>query len=136
MQMKSIILIALFQVAWVAALAGSHDSFGKGSSVYVESPDKELSQEIVSALREWGYWNITGNAGSADIVMRVEVRVSGGVTWTSWGGKSIALSAHLKSKSDSWQSPFYKASPNGSNGFNSQRAAVRKLVGGLKKEFR
>jgi len=133
--MKPIILIALLQVAWIMAFAGN-DSFKKGSSVYVETSDSELSQEIVSALREWNYWSIAGSAGSADIVMRVEVRVSGGVTWTSWGGKSIALSAHLKSKSDNWQSPYYKASPNGSNKFNSQKAAVRKLVGGLKKEFR
>lgn len=134
--MKSIVLIALFQVAWIAGFAGGDNAFGKGSSVYVESPDKELSQEVTAALRDWGYWSIAGSAGSADIVMRIEVKVSGGVTWTSWGGKSIALSAHLKSKSDSWQSPFYKASPNGSNGFNSQKAAVRKLVGGLKKQFR
>ncbi len=133
--MKKIFLIALLQVAWAAAFAGN-DHFRKGSSVYVETSDSELTQEIVSALREWNYWSIAGSAGSADIIMKVDVKVSGGVTWTSWGGKSIALSAHLKSKSGSWKSPYYKASPNGSNKFNSQKAAVRKLVGGLKKEFR
>ncbi len=126
-------ILLLLSGLYAFALAGS---FRKGMSVYVETSDKELSGEIAGALREWGYWNIAGNAGSADIIMKVHVKVSGGVTWTSWGGKSIALSAELKSGSDSWQSPYYKASPNGSNKFNSQKAAVRKLVGGLKKEFR
>lgn len=111
-------------------------SFGKGKSVYVDTEDRELSREVAEALREWGYWNVVGKAVGADIVMKVHVRVSGGVTWTSWGGKSIALSAELKSGGDTWQSPYYKASPNGSNKFNSQKAAVRKLAGGLKKQFR
>ena len=130
--MKLFILLIL---GLMQPLAGSDDTFSRGKSVYVESPDKELSAEIGDALQKWGYWKVADNAAGADIVMRVDVQVSGGVTWNSWGGKSIALSAELKSDGDSWKSPYFKASPNGGNGFNSQRAAVRKLVGGLKKQF-
>src|SRR5690606_39695554 len=57
---------------------------------------------------------------------------------TSWGGTSYTLVAKLTNKSDEvlWESNTYKSSPNGTNGFNSGRAVVKKLMRDLNKSLR
>ena len=118
------------------------DGLRKGSSVFIQAPKSDIgasaAQELSSELQIWGYWKITSSKSTADFVLKLDTKISGGVTWTSWGGKSVALSASFFSKNDHeiWQSEYYKASPNGVNGYNSQSAAVKKLVKGLKKKFR
>jgi len=115
--------------------------FKKGNTVYVEANKtdvgKSAAQELKTALQEWDYWKVASSRGEADFVLKLDTKISGGVTWTSWGGKSVALSASLMTKGNDeiWQSEFYKASPNGMNGFDSQSAAVKKLVKGLRRKF-
>ena len=116
-------------------------SLKKGSAVYIEANKSDVgqsaAQELAGSLKEWGYWKVAGSKSSADFVLKLDSKVSGGVTWTSWGGKSVALSASLLDKGGEqlWQSEYYKASPNGANGYNSQSASVRKLTKALKKKF-
>ena len=113
----------------------------KGNTVYVESAKSDVGKsagaEFRSALQNWGYWQVTESKKNADFIIQLDTKISGGVTWTSWGGKGVALSAAMKSPSDEtiWESEYYKSSPNGANGFNSQSAAVKKLMKGLKRKF-
>ncbi|MCE7063585.1 hypothetical protein [Dyadobacter sp. CY343] len=121
--------------------ATQDEALQKGKSVYVESNKtdvgKSAGEELKSALEEWGYWKVTSSKSEADVILKLDTKISGGVTWTSWGGKAVALSASFVTKDDReiWQSEYYKAAPNGANGFNSQSASVRKLVRGLRKKF-
>ena len=137
--MKPIILTALFMYAGVTL--AQDQLLKKGNTVYVEASKSDVGnsagQELRDALQSWGYWKVAGSKSNADFVLKLNTKVSGGVTWTSWGGKSVALSASLLSKNNEeiWQSEYYKASPNGVNGYNSQSAAVKKLMKGLKKKF-
>lgn len=134
--MKKLIWITCLLMLFRFAAWGQQDIFKKGEKVFLTGDSKEVVSEITTGLKEWGYWQVVSNIDEADFKMNILVSVSGGVTWTSWGGKSIGLNAVLTKGSNSWTSPHFKASPNGSNNFNSQRAAVRKLLNGLKKHYR
>ncbi|WP_439584905.1 hypothetical protein [Dyadobacter bucti] len=135
---KIILLIFLLQSAIGFA---QETSLKRGNSVYIEAPKSDIGKsaagELQTALRDWDYWKVASSKKDADFILKLDTKISGGVTWTSWGGKSVALSASMRDKNDGeiWQSEYYKASPNGSNGFDSQSAAVKKLVRGLKKKF-
>ncbi|WP_421826100.1 hypothetical protein [Larkinella sp.] len=125
------------------ALAQSGEPFKKGNTVYIESLSKnENSQEthkaFVDQLQEWGYWKVTFDKSSADFIIKLNLEASKGITATSWGGTSMACSARFYDKSDAlrWETDTYKASPNGTNGFNAKRAAVRKLVNAIEKKYR
>ncbi|MCF2518376.1 hypothetical protein [Dyadobacter sp. CY351] len=137
--MKSIILTLLMLPATLSF--AQEEVLKKGNTVYVEvnktDVGKSAAQELKTALQDWDYWKVASSKAEADFVLKLETKISGGVTWTSWGGKGVALSASLQSKDNDeiWQSEFYKASPNGMNGFNSQSAAVKKLIKGLRKKF-
>lgn len=132
---KSALMIFTLMLVSMATWS-QQGSFARGQKVYLTGDSKEIVEEIRQGLQEWGYWQVVSGADEADFKMNVLVSVSGGVTWTSWGGRSIGLTAVLTKGEQRWNSPHYKASPNGSNSFNSQRAAVRKLVNGLKKQYR
>ncbi|KAA0990167.1 hypothetical protein [Dyadobacter aurulentus] len=134
--------IAFLVIILFPLLAAAQDqALQKGKSVYVETNKtdvgKSAGQELKSALAEWGYWKVASSKSDADVILKLDTKISGGVTWTSWGGKAVALSALFVTKDDReiWQSEYYKAAPNGANGFNSQSASVRKLVKGLRKKF-
>jgi hypothetical protein len=133
-------MLAIFMIVSVTAI-GQDQALKKGNAVYVEANKSDVgqsaAQELASALKEWGYWNVTASKSGADFVLKLDSRVSGGVTWTSWGGKSVALSASMLDKKGEqlWQSEYYKASPNGANGYNSQSASVKKLTKAIKRKF-
>ena len=135
-------VVALIFLFWSSAAYAQHESLPKGGSVFVQAPKSDIgasaARELSSELENWGYWKLASSKSSAEFVLKLDTKISGGVTWTSWGGKSVALSASFYSKDDNqiWQSEYYKASPNGVNGYNSQSAAVKKLVKGLKKKFK
>ncbi|MCE7042680.1 hypothetical protein [Dyadobacter sp. CY312] len=138
--MKSICLFILMS-AYSIVMFAQDQVLKKGNAVYVEVPKSDVGssagQELKEALQSWGYWKVASSKGSADFVLKLDTKVSGGVTWTSWGGKSVALSASFLSKNNEelWQSEYYKSSPNGANGYNSQSAAVKKLMKALRKKF-
>ncbi len=125
----SMLLTVVSMGAW-----GQKAFFERGKAVYVSGEPKEIVQDIKRNLQQWGYWQVVSTRGSADFEMIVRAHGSTGITWTSWGGKSIEVRVELHAGKDEWHSPGYKASPNGSNGFNSQQAAIRKLMKGLKKQ--
>lgn len=132
-------LISLMTISTI--VFAQDQALKKGNAVYIEANKSDVGQsaakELAAALKEWGYWNVTGSRSGADFVIKLDSKVSGGVTWTSWGGKSVALSASMESKKGEqlWQSAYYKASPNGANGYNSQSASVRKLTKAIRKKF-
>ena len=138
--MKTICLFILMSAYCIVTFA-QDQVLKKGNSVYVETAKSDVGssagQELKDALQSWGYWKVTSSKSSADFVLKLDTKISGGVTWTSWGGKSVALSASFLSKNNEelWQSEFYKSSPNGANGYNSQSAAVKKLMKALRKKF-
>lgn len=115
----------------------------KGSKVFVKNTSKnenaiKTADEAALRLKEWAYWNVVNNKSEADFTLQVETTVSKGITATSWGGKSYTLVAKIMDKKDEvvWESNAYKSSPNGTNGFNSSRAVVKKLMRDLKKKFK
>jgi hypothetical protein len=138
--MKTICLFILIAVH-PAFLFAQDQVLKRGNTVYVEIPKSDVGssagQELKEALKNWGYWKVASSKSSADFVLKLDTKISGGVTWTSWGGKSVALSASFLAKGGEqlWQSEYYKSSPNGANGYNSQSAAVKKLIKALRKKF-
>ncbi|GAB3334379.1 hypothetical protein GCM10027299_42550 [Larkinella ripae] len=132
----------LFLFVSLTALAQTDGQFKKGNTVYIESTTKnESSQETVNAfaenLKEQGYWQVASDKQAADFVIKLSVEASKGITATSWGGTSVACSAQVCDKSGSvlWESDTYKASPNGTNGFNAKKAAARKLAKAIEKKY-
>lgn len=113
----------------------------KGKTVFIEAGSSDDAKKIVSYTRDrlsdWGYWKLTNHKKEAGVVLKLEIRTHGGVTWTSWGGKSVEITATMESKDGEtlWRSKRYKSSPNGANGFNAAEAAVNKLVKALKNEW-
>jgi len=117
--------------------------FAKGNKVFVENKSKnenaiKTKEELVSRLKEWAYWNVVDREADADFKLQMETTASKGITATSWGGTSYTLVAKLTNKTDEvlWESNTYKSSPNGTNGFNSSRAVVKKLMRDLNKKFK
>ena len=73
----------------------------KGSSIFVlqanTDPDsKAIVNETLKQLQRVGYWKVVANKKEADIIMDLDVHVKRGVTGTSWGGKSVQISATLQ----------------------------------------
>ncbi|GAB3428938.1 hypothetical protein GCM10027516_35810 [Niabella aquatica] len=115
----------------------------RGNRVYIlQSKEKGdiggVVNDFKEALRNWSYWKVVNSEKEADILIDVNIDTHRGVTWTSWGGKSVSISATVlsKEKETIWRSHTYKRSPNGSNGFNSGEAVVRKVIAEMKKAFR
>lgn len=115
----------------------------KGEKVYVEAEStnqnvKEIIEDFKGRLTEWGYWTVTDKKANADFSIRITAETSRGVTATSWGGTSVAGSVELFDRKGKpiWLSDTYKSSPNGSNGFNSKKAVVKKLINALKKKYK
>lgn len=115
----------------------------KGNKVFVENKSKnenaiKTAEELKERLQEWAYWEVVSQKADADLVIDMEVTASKGMTLTSWGGTSYVLIAKLQDKEGAvlWESNAYKSSPNGTNGFNSGRAVVKKLMRDLKKKFK
>lgn len=114
----------------------------KGNKIFVENKSKnenavKTTEELITRLNEWAYWPVVAKEEDAAIKMSVEISASKGITLTSWGGTSYILVAKLINKKGAvlWESNAYKSSPNGTNGFNSGRAVVKKLMRDLKKKF-
>ncbi len=134
-------LTCLLVLAFFGASAQTA-GFQKGSKVYVENVSKnedalKTVDELTSDLKEWGYWKVVDKAAEADFKFLAETSVSKGIRATSWGGKSYSLVGKLAGKNNEviWESNAYTSSPNGTNGFNSSKAVVKKLMRDLKKKF-
>ncbi len=113
-----------------------------GNKVFVANNSKNenainTAQQLQEELKEWGYWQLVGKKEDADFQISLDITASKGITLTSWGGTSYTLVAKLlDSKGDvMWESNAYKSSPNGTNGFNSGKAVVNKLIRDLKGKF-
>lgn len=138
--MRAIYCIAVLLLNFFT-LWGQSSPFKKGNSVFIqidnEKEAREVNQYLSDELSRWGYWEVVTNRTNADIVLKLRIDTHGGITWTSWGGKSVILTAVIENKLGEvlWLSKKYKSSPNGSNGFSTARATVNKLVAGLKKDF-
>ncbi len=137
--MKLIPLLAL--ILCCHTLMAQKESLEKGKKVYVAAGSSDDAQKVAAYTREklsdWGYWKVADTKKEADFVLRLEIGTHGGVTWTSWGGKSVQVMATMETRDGKniWQSKRYKSSPNGSNHFNSANASVNKLIKGLRTEF-
>lgn len=114
----------------------------KGSKIYIENPSKndnaiKIAEELKAKIVEWAYWNVANTEAEADFKINLTSSTSKGITLTSWGGTSYQLVAKIidKKGNTTWESNTYKSSPNGTNGFNSGTAVVKKLMRDLKKKF-
>ncbi len=114
----------------------------KGRKVFVVGVSKsegavKTVDRLIDELKDWSYWEVTADKAEADFVLQVDVTASKGITATSWGGTSYALVAQLIDKEDQvfWESPQFRASPNGTNGFNAGNAVVKKLMRILRKNY-
>jgi hypothetical protein len=124
-------------------LAQNNEGLAKGKNVYVQQTSandevKNYNEQIIKEMKDWGYWNVIDKKENADIIFDMKADSHKGITMTSWGGQTVAVSVALLNKAGEklWQSETYEASPNGLNGFNGGKSAVRKLIKGLKKKFK
>lgn len=129
-------------IGFVSVSAQQSSTTTKGNKVFVESESKndnaiKTKNELVSRLNEWGYWKVVDKQADADFKLNIETTASKGITATSWGGTSYMLVAKVIDKKGEvvWESNAYKSSPNGTNGFNSSKAVVKKLMRDLNKRF-
>ena len=137
-------VICFFLLLFITQVSAQENSLlAKGNKVFVENKSKnenaiKTQEELISRLEEWGYWNVVDREADADFKLNMETTASKGMTAFSWGGTSYVLIAKLIDKSDEviWESNAYKSSPNGTNGFNSSKAVVKKLMRDLNKKFK
>ncbi|WP_118194408.1 hypothetical protein [Albibacterium indicum] len=141
--MKAIYLIVSAVLLFLNVQAQERDVFEKGNKVFLESSSKnenaiKTNDELLGYLQEWGYWTVAENKTESDFTLITDVTASKGMTAVSWGGTSYSLIAKLVDENGEvlWESNAYKSSPNGTNGFNSSRAVVKKLMKDLKKKFK
>lgn len=140
--MKNGIIFFFLVFGFLSLQAQESSLAAKGKTVFVDSKSKNENaiatrQELISRLNEWGYWKVTDKEANADFKLQMETTASKGITLTSWGGTSYVMIAKLADKKGEvfWESNAYKSSPNGTNGFNSSRAVVKKLMRDLKKKY-
>ena len=114
----------------------------QGAKLYVENTAKnekavKTTDEVKQRLEEWGYWQLVDRAADADYTLKLEVAATKGITATSWGGNSYELTAQMLDKKHDviWESNTYRATPNGTNGFNAGKAVTKKLIRDLKKQY-
>ncbi|RYY57476.1 MAG: hypothetical protein EOO09_02590 [Chitinophagaceae bacterium] len=141
--MKKLIPVFAFLFATGTASAQELAIASKGNKVYIENTSKndnavKTADELKERVGEWNYWTVVNSPAEADFVLAAETEVSKGITATSWGGKSYVLTGKIKDKKGEvvWESNSYKSSPNGTNGFNSSKAVVKKMIRDLKKKFK
>lgn len=135
---KIIMLVCLLLPLLVKA---QDNPLAEGKSVYVEIASKnesanETKDAIISGLNEWKYWTVTEDKAAADLIAKLNIEASKGITATSWGGTSIAGQVTIRDKSGNvlWESDTFKSSPNGTNGFNAKKAVANKIIRALKKK--
>ncbi len=138
-----ILIVFLFSLPYVGISQELATVTKKDSKVYVVGVSKnedaiKAADKLVDDLKDWSYWEVKSTKDEADFVLKVDIKTSKGVTLTSWGGTSYSLIAQITDKSGGvlWESSQYKASPNGTNGFNAANAVVKKFVRALKKKFK
>lgn len=144
MKTKLLILTVVFlSLPFVGISQESSMTLQKGSKVYVTGESKnedsiKAVDKLVEELQDWSHWEIKSSEGEADFLLKADIKSSKGVTLTSWGGTSYTLTAQIIDKGGEvlWESSQYKASPNGTNGFNAGNAVVKKFMRALKKRFK
>lgn len=139
--MKQVISCICFFLLIEGGFAQDLAAVSKDSKVFVENDSKNENavktiEELLGRLNEWGYWKMVNDPEDADFKLKVNISASKGITATSWGGTSYELVGKLIDKKGAviWESNTYKASPNGTNGFNAGKAVVKKLMRDLKKK--
>jgi len=135
-------IICFFLILFFTSAFAQESFLSKGNKVFVENKSKnenaiKAQQELEKRLKEWDYWNVVSRESDANFKIHIETSASKGITATSWGGTSFTLAAKIKDKKGEvlWESDTYKSSPNGTNGFNSGAAVVKKLIRELKKKY-
>jgi hypothetical protein len=133
-------LISMFLLSFAMVSAQVKPQMAKGSKIFVTTSSKNENavntvQHATNLLTEWNYWNIVEAEKDADLTLNLGVTASKGITLTSWGGTSYQMVGTIlgKNKEVIWESNGYKASPNGTNGFNAGKSVAKKLVRDLKK---
>ena len=132
----------LFSLLLLTVFFSDINAQEKGSKIYIENPSKndnaiKITEELKAKIGEWAYWSVVNTEAQADFKINLTSNTSNGITLTSWGGTSYQLIAKIidKKGNTTWESNTYKSSPNGTNGFNSGTAVVKKLMRDLKKKF-
>lgn len=140
--MKSIISSLCFLLIAGVLFAQGNEVQEQKENLFIEVNSKneqvlKTADELSERLKEWNYWHLVSAPEQSDLQMRVHIEASKGITATSWGGTSYALSAKIIDQKGEvlWESTTYKASPNGTNGFNAGKAVLKKLMRDLKKKY-
>lgn len=141
-RLKELILGLMGTFIALTSFSQSENLTSKGNQVYVEGVSKNENsvaavKTLREELREWGYWQVVREKSKANFILKVDVKTSEGITLTSWGGTSYTLVGQIADKNGNvtWESAQFKSSPNGTNGFNSGKAVVNKLMRALKKKY-
>lgn len=138
-----ILIVFLLSLPYVGISQKSSIEPQKGSKVYVAGESKNedaiaATNKLIDELKDWAYWEIKSTKDDADFVLKADIKTSEGITLTSWGGTSYTLRAQITDKGGEvlWESSQYKASPNGTNGFNAGNSVVKKFIRALKKKYK
>lgn len=138
-----ILVIILLILPYIGVSQSALTTPEKSSKIYVAGVSKNEDainavDKLVDDLKDWSYWEVKSAKDEADFILKIDIKTSKGVTLTSWGGTSYSLIAQIIDKSGDilWESSQYKASPNGTNGFNAANAVVKKFMRALKKKFK
>ncbi|TYR35925.1 hypothetical protein FXV77_10780 [Sphingobacterium phlebotomi] len=138
-----ILVIILLILPYIGVSQSALTTPEKSSKIYVAGVSKNEDainavDKLVDDLKDWSYWEVKSAKDEADFILKIDIETSKGVTLTSWGGTSYSLIAQIIDKSGDilWESSQYKASPNGTNGFNAANAVVKKFMRALKKKFK
>ncbi|MBZ4188354.1 hypothetical protein [Niabella beijingensis] len=138
-------LIKVLVILLILLPAGAFAQEGrpeKGAAVYVVSNKdahaNDVKKELEHQLKEWGYWTIAGSKKNTAGTLRLQVQTHRGMTAWSWGGVTVRASVALEDAAGEvlWTSKEYKANPNGTNGFNTARATVEKIIREMQRSFR
>ncbi|RZF58066.1 hypothetical protein [Sphingobacterium corticibacterium] len=137
-----VLVIILLILPHIGVSQSSLTTPKKGSKIYVAGVSKnedaiQATDKLIGDLKDWSYWELKSIKDEADFILEVDIKTSKGVTLTSWGGTSYRLVAQIMDKGGDvlWESSEYKASPNGTNGFNAANAVVKKFMRALKKKI-
>lgn len=134
--------ILLLLLMLLSGLTYAQSDASRDRKVFVVSAGKgehaaDVNDEMVKQLKDWGYWKVTEKKSDADLLLYVNIQTHRGMTAWSWGGVTVRASASLQNKAgeELWTSKEYKTNPNGTNGFNTARATVGKIVKEMQKKF-
>jgi hypothetical protein len=106
----------------------------KNLKVFVEEHDAKTF--MLGELQSWGYWLVVANKEEADIVIKLEIKKTGGGLIGDGTSKGSAFIINAKTNKTMWFSEESKGTSDLNNGYApSFRLVCKKIVKQFKKKL-